>query len=97
MLLVPSKLVKSHVILRSFNGLMLTLSSCREGFGSSKVLSIPDVENITVLGGGKSSADMVYSAVKEGKKVNWVLKATETTGPGFFLSARREGTLQKCL
>jgi hypothetical protein len=27
---------------------------------------------------------MVYSAVKAGRKVNWVLKATETSSPGFF-------------
>jgi hypothetical protein len=91
MLLFPSKLVENNVILKSFNRSILTLSSCREDFGSSKVLSIPEVENITVLGGGKSSADMVYSAVKAGKKVNWVLKATDTTGPGFFLSPEGKG------
>jgi hypothetical protein len=29
---------------------------------------------------------MVYSAVKAGRKVDWVLKATETSSPGFFFS-----------
>lgn len=33
-------------------------------------------------------ADMVYSAVKAGKNVNWVLKTTEPTGSGFFLSPK---------
>jgi dimethylaniline monooxygenase (N-oxide forming) len=49
------------------------------------------VENIAVLGGGKSSADMAYSAVKAGKNVNWILKATETSGPGFLLSPEGKG------
>lgn len=62
-----------------------------EDFGSSKILSSSDVQNITVLGGGKSSADMVYSAVKAGKTVSWVLKETETTGPGVFLSPKGIG------
>lgn len=62
-----------------------------DSFGSSNVLSSPDIQNITVLGGGKSSADMVYSAVKAGKTVSWVFKATETTGPGFFFSPKGKG------
>lgn len=65
--------------------------SCREDFGSSGILSKPELMNITVLGAGKSSADMVYSAVKAGKSVNWVLKANETTGPGFFLTPEGKG------
>jgi dimethylaniline monooxygenase (N-oxide forming) len=77
--------------LTPFTGILLTLDLCRENFGSSRVLSTPEVRNITVLGGGKSSADMVYSAVKAGKNVNWVLKGTETTGPGFFLSPEGNG------
>ncbi|RDL38615.1 uncharacterized protein BP5553_02955 [Venustampulla echinocandica] len=62
-----------------------------EDFGSSNVLSTPKIQNIVVLGGGKSSADMVYEAVKAGKTVSWVLKATDTTGPGFFLSPKGKG------
>lgn len=61
------------------------------GFGSSNVLTSPEVENITVLGGGKSSADTVYESVKAGKTVSWVLKATKTAGPGFFLSPKGLG------
>lgn len=63
----------------------------QEGFGSSNVLTSSEVKNITVLGGGKSSADMVYESVKAGKTVSWVLKATDTTGPGFFLSPKGVG------
>lgn len=62
-----------------------------DGFGSSNVLSSPDVKTITVLGAGKSSADMVYEAVKAGKTISWVLKASNTTGPGFFLSPKGIG------
>lgn len=63
----------------------------QDGFGSSNVLTSPDVKNITVLGAGKSSGDMVYEAVKAGKTVSWILKATDTTGPGFFLSPKGVG------
>ena len=63
----------------------------QEAFGSSNILTSPDIQNITVLGGAKSSADMVYSAVKAGKTVTWVIKATNTTGPGFFLSPKGKG------
>ena len=62
-----------------------------EAFGSSTILTSPNVSNISVLGGGKSSADMIYTAVKAGKKVTWLLKATDTAGPGFFLSPKGKG------
>ena len=60
-------------------------------FGSSDVLTSPKVQNITIIGAGKSSADMAYEAVKAGKTVSWILKATDTTGPGFFLSPKGLG------
>ncbi|MCJ1391350.1 monooxygenase [Xylographa bjoerkii] len=44
----------------------------QEAFGSSNLLSSPHIQDITVLGGGKSSADIVYSAVKAGKTVSWI-------------------------
>ena len=62
-----------------------------KNFGSSNVLTSPEIQNITVLGAGKSSADMAYEAVKAGKTVSWILKATNTTGPGFFLSPKGIG------
>jgi hypothetical protein len=63
----------------------------QEDFGSSNVLSSTEVQNITVLGAGKSSGDMAYSAVKAGKTVNWVVKESDTTGPSFFLSPKGKG------
>lgn len=43
-------------------------------------------KNITVLGGGKSAADMVYAAVKANKDVKWIVRNTGE-GPGFILHA----------
>lgn len=60
-------------------------------FGTSNILASPDVQNIVILGAGKSSADMAYEAVKAGKTVSWVLKATNTTGPGYFVSPKGKG------
>ncbi|MCJ1246719.1 monooxygenase [Trapelia coarctata] len=70
-----------------FGGLIIH----QEAFGSSNILSSPHIQKITVLGGGKSSADMIYAAVKAGKSVTWVIKATDTTGPAFFLSPKGKG------
>ena len=63
----------------------------QETFGSSDVLSSSHIHDIVVLGGGKSSADIVYSAVKAGKTVSWILKETDTTGPGFLFSPKGKG------
>jgi len=63
----------------------------QEAFGSSSILKSSDIKSICVLGGGKSSADMIYAAVAAGKKVTWVLKATDTTGPGFLFSPKGKG------
>ena len=67
-----------------FNGLIIH----QEAFGSSKILASADIKNITVLGGAKSSADMIYAAVKAGKTVTWVIKASDTTGPEIFPLAK---------
>ena len=61
-----------------------------ESFGQSTVLSSADIRNVTVVGGAKSAADMVYAAVKAGKTVSWVFR-TSGTGPAFFLSAKGKG------
>ena len=60
----------------------------QDGFGSSSVLTSPEIKEICVLGGGKSSADMIYDALMAGKKVTWLLKASDTTGPGFLFSPK---------
>ncbi|MCJ1392862.1 monooxygenase [Xylographa bjoerkii] len=62
----------------------------QENFGQSSILSSPDVQRVTVLGGAKSSADMVYASVKAGKKVSWIVRDTGT-GPAFFLSPKGKG------
>ena len=61
-----------------------------EDFGSSSGLSSPDIQRVAVLGGAKSSADMVYDAVKAGKKVSWIVRQSGT-GPAFFLSPKGKG------
>ncbi|KAL9095232.1 MAG: hypothetical protein Q9165_002488 [Trypethelium subeluteriae] len=44
----------------------------------------PGFWNITVLGGGKSAADMVYAAVKANKHVSWIVRRSGE-GPGIFV------------
>ncbi|KAI4205456.1 MAG: hypothetical protein LQ350_000499 [Teloschistes chrysophthalmus] len=46
--------------------------------------------NIAVLGGGKSAADMVYTAVKAGKKVAWIIRQ-DGEGPAAFSAAAGKG------
>ena len=62
----------------------------QESFGQSDVLSNPAVKNVTVIGGGKSAADMVYACVKAEKTVSWVIRKSGT-GPGFLLSPKGKG------
>ena len=59
-------------------------------FGSSDVISSSEVQHVTVIGGGKSSADMIYDAVMAGKVVTWLIR-TCGAGPGFFLSPEGRG------
>jgi dimethylaniline monooxygenase (N-oxide forming) len=58
-------------------------------YGQSDVMTNDGIKHITVLGGGKSAADMVYESVKAGKTVTWVIRKTGdgSTGPGFFAPA----------
>lgn len=64
----------------------------QEAFGQSSVLSAPDILRITVLGEGKSSADMVYASIKAGKSVTWIVRPPGiSSGPGFFLPAKGKG------
>ncbi|KAI4134761.1 MAG: hypothetical protein LQ341_005972 [Variospora aurantia] len=62
----------------------------QEDFGQSSVLTSPQLHRATVIGGGKSAADMVYACVKAGKSVTWVIRASGT-GPGFLLSPKGKG------
>jgi dimethylaniline monooxygenase (N-oxide forming) len=56
-------------------------------YGRSKILEEPKVEKVSVLGAGKSAADMVYQAVKAGKSVNWIIRVSGK-GPGKFIDGR---------
>lgn len=49
-------------------------------------------KHITVLGGGKSAADMVYAIIKTNPnlQVNWIIRR-KGEGPGFFLHAAPSG------
>ena len=62
----------------------------QESFGQSSVLSSVKFQNVTVIGGGKSAADMVYASVKAGKSVSWIVRASGT-GPAFFVSPKGKG------
>ncbi len=59
----------------------------QQHFGQCSVLSSLEVKHVTVLGGAKSAADMVYTSAKAGKSVSWVIRASGT-GPGFFSSVK---------
>ncbi|KAF2182385.1 putative dimethylaniline monooxygenase [Zopfia rhizophila CBS 207.26] len=61
-----------------------------EGFGDTKIMETPDIKKLVVLGAGKSAADVVYTGVKNGKEVHWVIRTTGT-GPSFFASGRGKG------
>ena len=62
----------------------------QENYGQSSVLSAAEIQNVAVIGGGKSAADMVYASVKAGKSVSWIIRASGT-GPAFFVSAKGKG------
>lgn len=47
-------------------------------------------KNVTILGGGKSAADMVYASVKAGKNTNWIIRKTGE-GPGIFMNPAATG------
>lgn len=58
-------------------------------FGRSDILHNNDIRHVSVIGAGKSSADMVYGATKTGKTVSWIIpKSGEGgRGPAFFVHA----------
>ena len=62
----------------------------QKAFGNSSVLTDPNIKNITILGGAKSAADMVYASVKAGKAVSWVIRRSGK-GPAAFTAAEGKG------
>lgn len=55
-------------------------------FGQSDVVQNKSIQHVSVLGAGKSAADMVYEAVKAGKTVSWIIRKTGngSLGPAAF-------------
>jgi dimethylaniline monooxygenase (N-oxide forming) len=55
-------------------------------FGQSDIINDKSIQHITVLGAGKSAADMIYEAVKAGKTVSWIIRKTGngSLGPAAF-------------
>lgn len=61
------------------------------GIHSRDVLSATSpFQYVTVLGGGKSAADMVYASAKSDKHVNWIIRK-RGEGAGFLLHAKPPG------
>ena len=42
----------------------------QERFGQSSILASADIQRITVVGGGRSPANMVYASAKAGNSVS---------------------------
>ena len=62
----------------------------QEGFGASPVVSSDKIQNVVVLGGAKSAADMVYACVKAGKTVTWLIRDSGA-GPAPLISSEGRG------
>lgn len=45
-------------------------------FGQSDIVQNNSIQHVSVIGAGKSAADMVYEAVKAGKTVSWIVRKT---------------------
>ncbi len=45
-------------------------------FGQSSIVQDESIQNVAVIGAGKSAADMVYEAVKANKTVSWIIRKT---------------------
>lgn len=61
------------------------------GLHSEAILAASSVyKHITVLGGGKSAADMIYAALRAGKDVNWIVRKSGE-GPGIFMNPAATG------
>ena len=46
----------------------------QKDLGQSSILASGGVTHVTILGGGKSAADISYAAAKAGKKVAWIIR-----------------------
>ena len=61
------------------------------GLHSERILAASSAYgDISVLGGGKSAADMLYASLKAGKSVSWIIRKTGE-GPGIFMNPAATG------
>ena len=60
------------------------------GKATRTILAPDSYDTVTILGGGKSAADMVYGSVKARKKVSWIIRETGE-GPAAFTGAAGRG------
>lgn len=61
---------------------------------SNAVFKDSSIPNVTILGGGKSAADMVYASVKAGKIVSWIIRRAGE-GPAAFSAAGGQRPIQE--
>jgi len=50
-------------------------------FGRTGLINDPDMKDVTILGGGKSAADLVYAFAKAKRNISWVIRTTGTGAP----------------
>ncbi|KAG8527394.1 uncharacterized protein KY384_007546 [Bacidia gigantensis] len=81
---IPSFLSGKH----DFQGPVLH----HKGFAtfSKSSLKSSECENVAVIGGGKSSADMIWECLKKGKHVSWIIRE-DGDGPALFIPAAAGG------
>ncbi|KAF2690950.1 flavin-binding monooxygenase-like protein-like protein [Lentithecium fluviatile CBS 122367] len=60
------------------------------GAHEQDILKSESIKKIAIVGGGKSSADMLYEAVKAGKEVSWIIRTTGD-GAAFFALGKGKG------
>ncbi|MCJ1244424.1 monooxygenase [Trapelia coarctata] len=59
----------------------------QKDFSQSAFLDSADVINVSIIGGGKSAADIVYAAAKSGKTVSWIIRK-RGSGPAAHAPAK---------
>lgn len=53
-------------------------------FGRSNLLTKPEIQNVAVIGGSKSAADVAYAAAKAGKTVSWIIRKSGSGPSALF-------------
>ena len=65
----------------------------QKDFGQLASLNSADVTNLSILGGGKSAADMVYALAKGGRNVSWIIRK-RGSGPAAHAPAKGNAIYQ---